>query len=87
MDRDRRRNNPGNIPPLIPALRGAAPTTPQRLPPVYGDPRGDNRTPVGSDLRGDNRTPNSDLRGDPRGDNRTPIGGYGESDRWNQRDR
>lgn len=57
---DRIRRNSGNIPPTIPPPRGAAPTTPQRLP-GYIDPRSDPRTPTGTS--------------------------YGESDRWNQRDR
>lgn len=81
-DRDNRRRNSSNIPPLIPPLRGAAPTTPQRPPPAYGDPRLDNRTPS-NDPRNDNRVPSG---GDLRGDNRIPSG-YGDSDRWNQRDR
>lgn len=56
---DRIRRNSGNIPPTIPPPRGAAPTTPQRVP-AYVDSRSDPRTPSGT---------------------------YGESDRWNQRDR
>ncbi|KAJ6646547.1 Chromodomain-helicase-DNA-binding protein 1 [Pseudolycoriella hygida] len=44
---DRIRRNSGNLPPTIPPLRGAAPTTPQRLP-VYIDARNDPRAPSGA---------------------------------------
>lgn len=44
---DRIRRNSGNLPTLVPPPRGAAPTTPQRLP-VYIDPRSDPRAPSGA---------------------------------------
>lgn len=56
-DRDRIRRTSGNTQPVQPPFRGAAPTTPNRIP-MYGDPRGnsnssgppglDTRTPVNS---------------------------------------
>lgn len=68
-DRDGRiRRSSGNISSnLLPPPRGAAPTTPQRPPLAYADPR----------------------IGVPP-DGRTSAGGgsaYGETERWNQRDR
>lgn len=53
MDRDRIRRNSGSIQPLLPLPRGAAPTTPQRLPLLYGDPRAGG----GGGSMSDNRTP------------------------------